>query len=550
MTDEVLAKQKKAKEIRDRIEKLKHLSDDHAVEARQALEEELAVLGDVMTEESEVKNDDKHESPTTTPITMDRISAKEYRKVFVKYLLSCVCWNALPVLLIVLPLLLADSWSRSLSAPRLNIDAIIITVFIGWIWLIVANIILFFREGLKGIKAWKQRINDLGWNGEAIVFLSILFAILCFFASKIARVTNPSLAIVIYLPCLLWLTIFQGLSLFKKGQPTPNKYGLPINDDNPTQKKGELLSKLHNLLKSHKQELFALSLLVVVFLVVRLFNWLPSQMAKWELEEQGIMPNNYGHALHVACAKNDVKTVSLLITADADVNTNDKDGRTPLHEASEEGHTETVKLLIEKGADVNKADEYGETPLHRASLYDHTEIVKLLIAKGADVNKADMDGRTPLFWASRYGHTEIVKLLIAAGADVNKANKYGHTPLCWASRYGHTEIVKLLIAAGADVNKADMDGETPLHGASEEGHTEIVKLLIEKGAEVNKADKYGRTPLDEAASKGHTEVVKLLIEKGADVNKADEYGETPLFWATKNGHTEIVELLRAAGAKK
>ena len=32
MTDEVLTKQKKAKEIRDRIEKLKHSSDDHAVE--------------------------------------------------------------------------------------------------------------------------------------------------------------------------------------------------------------------------------------------------------------------------------------------------------------------------------------------------------------------------------------------------------------------------------------------------------------------------------------------------------------------------------------
>ena len=517
MTDEVLAKQKKAKEIRDRIEKLKHLSDDHAVEARQALEEELAVLGDVMTEESEVKNDDKHESPTTAPITMDRISAKEYRKVFVEYLLSCICWNYLPVLLIVLPLLLADSRSRSLSAPRLNIDAIIITMFIGWIWLIVANIILFFREGLKGIKAWKQRINDLGWNGEAIVFLSILFAILCCFASKIARVTNPSLAIVILLPCVLWLTILQGLSLFKKGQPIPNKYGLPINDDNPTQKKGALLSKLHNLLKSHKQKLFALSLLVAVFLVVRLFNWLPSQMAKWELEEQGIMPNNYGHALHVACAKNDVKTVSLLITADADVNTNDKDGRTPLHEAAINGHTVAVKLLIEKGADVNKADE---------------------------------DGKTPLYKAFEKGHTEIAKLLIAAGADVNKANKNGITPLHRASLYDHTEIVKLLIAKGADVNKADMDGETPLHTASLCVHTEIVKLLIAAGADVNKADKKGITPLHWASQRGHTEIIKLLIEKGADVNKADKYGITPLYRAAKNGHTEIVKLLIAAGAKK
>ena len=260
---------------------------------------------------------------------------------------------------------------------------------------------------------------------------------------------------------------------------------------NPTQETGQPQpsAKSHNASKFAKRSLIGLSLVaIVVLLVVGVCNWLPPQMAKWELEEQGVMPDGYGQALLAACEKNAVKTVALLMTAGAKVNKADKDGETPLLVASGNGHTEIVKLLIEKGADVNKDDEDGQTPLYRASDNGLTEIVKLLIAAGADVNKADKYGRTPLYRAvyravyrrSLKGHTEIVKLLIAAGADVNKAGEGGETPLFWA--IGHTEIVKLLVAAGADVNKADKDGRTPLQWASHFDLTESVKLLKSAGA--------------------------------------------------------------------
>ena len=188
---------------------------------------------------------------------------------------------------------------------------------------------------------------------------------------------------------------------------------------NPTQKTGQPQpsAKSHNASKFAKRSLIGLSLVaIVVLLVVGVCNWLPPQMAKWELEEQGVMPDGYGQALRAACEKNDAKTVALLITAGADVNKDDEDGETPLVVASRLGHTETVKLLIEKGADVNKADEDGSTPLHLAVYPGRTEIVKLLIAAGADVNKAAWNGSTPLLVASYNGHTEIVELLKQAGA--------------------------------------------------------------------------------------------------------------------------------------
>ena len=120
-----------------------------------------------------------------------------------------------------------------------------------------------------------------------------------------------------------------------------------------------------------------------MLLVVGVCNWLPPQMAKWELEEQGVMPDGYGQALLAACEKSDAKTVALLMTAGADVNKADQDGETPLLVASDKGLTEIVKLLIAAGADVNKADKYGITPLRCAIKRRNTAIVELLKAAGA-----------------------------------------------------------------------------------------------------------------------------------------------------------------------
>lgn len=69
MSDKELASQSKIKEIRDRIEKLKHLSDDYAVETRQALEEELAVL------EGAVPS-----TPTQQPVANEQIMEKTSRE--------------------------------------------------------------------------------------------------------------------------------------------------------------------------------------------------------------------------------------------------------------------------------------------------------------------------------------------------------------------------------------------------------------------------------------------------------------------------------------
>ena len=53
----------------------------------------------------------------------------------------------------------------------------------------------------------------------------------------------------------------------------------------------------------------------------------------------------------------------MLLGEGADIESKDKDGRTPLSWAAERRYESVVKLLPENGADINAKDESGQTPL-------------------------------------------------------------------------------------------------------------------------------------------------------------------------------------------
>jgi ankyrin repeat protein len=69
-----------------------------------------------------------------------------------------------------------------------------------------------------------------------------------------------------------------------------------------------------------------------------------------------------------------------------------------------------VKQLLEKGANVDLEDRYGRTPLSWAVEAGHEAVVKQLLEKGANVDFKDRVGMTPLSRAAEAGHEAIVKL--------------------------------------------------------------------------------------------------------------------------------------------
>jgi cytohesin len=182
------------------------------------------------------------------------------------------------------------------------------------------------------------------------------------------------------------------------------------------------------------------------------------------------------------------KTVMLLFTRHrgADMNkTEHKDGSTALVISIKRPHQKIAEFLISRGADLNKQDKYGRSPLFVAiddKFYRRESfmfITKLLVDRGADVNIAIVDGASPLFIAVLDdSHMELLNTLIDAGANVNKANKDGMTPIHIAAEVGKEDAVAILLRNGANMYVLTNDSEMPIDIAAECEHRKTVWLLV------------------------------------------------------------------------
>jgi|GEM_PF-1511245 len=241
-----------------------------------------------------------------------------------------------------------------------------------------------------------------------------------------------------------------------------------------------------------------------------------------------------------------LKTVTKLIEAGANVNAKDKRGYSPLINAIMRNQLEIAKYLITKGADVNAQDAQGFGPLvWTILLSSKLDYVKLLVEHGADVNAKDKQGFVPLIWLiSRLEKLDYVKLLVEHGADVNAKDNRKNSVLCWAAHRGRSpEIVQYLIAHGADIQAKYETGESVLTGVLRSGDAGSAKLLITKGVKPEPGDPAA------AAQGGNLKLLKYLIEElKMNPNIPDRSGYTPLMYAALAPNLMAVEYLSAHGA--
>ncbi|KAI9442915.1 ankyrin repeat-containing domain protein [Lactarius indigo] len=177
-----------------------------------------------------------------------------------------------------------------------------------------------------------------------------------------------------------------------------------------------------------------------------------------DVDVRGIMGQS---PLQLASRQGHLNVVEYLLRHGANANFRDVRLWTPLSYAATWGRLEIVRVLLEPeyDADVNSQDEDGLTPIHglllwAATLYcssqsDHPQIVRLLLEHGANPNIRDNRDRTPLHLVSSSHlelslRLEITRTLLAYGADVDAEDETGRTPLKVALAWGKDEIVQLL----------------------------------------------------------------------------------------------------------
>ncbi|KXS17192.1 ankyrin [Gonapodya prolifera JEL478] len=144
-----------------------------------------------------------------------------------------------------------------------------------------------------------------------------------------------------------------------------------------------------------------------------------------------------------------------------------------------------------------------------------------------------------LMIASREGDRPLVLLLLEHGADINGHNAiarpvYALSPILWAAEYGHKSIVQYLLDNGADVNL--VGAGSALHHACLGETIDIIRLLIKKGADVDKGPKLTRlTPLHQAW---------FLLDRGADLSMVDNENRSALQFLDTLGGRERRVMVR------
>jgi ankyrin repeat protein len=169
-----------------------------------------------------------------------------------------------------------------------------------------------------------------------------------------------------------------------------------------------------------------------------------------------INPKTFDNML-IYCLKNDFfdTATQLIELKDINLDYQNSDGNTALMIACEKEQVEIVKLLLKKKVKINTQNDKQETALFFA-LDGYNErkildIIKILFYNKINLGLTDVNETSALLKASAYGFDEIVKFLIFNGNSnmINYTNKFKESPLSVAKSNGNLTSTDILVESGA-----------------------------------------------------------------------------------------------------
>lgn len=289
--------------------------------------------------------------------------------------------------------------------------------------------------------------------------------------------------------------------------------------------------------------------------------------------------------LHIACSRNRIRIVRLLVEANANFNTIDSDGRSPLEAAVRRGCNAMVIHLLDLGISIyNEAgpvkrsilsyalsfyvtrartkaslnlllherirqfevldwgNESGYTALGQAIMVGQYAVAHELLRLGAPVHHPPLRagiypaGLSPLIYMivssvdlNFFGHQRDYGMLlenlisrVCLDSQLGAKETTGSTALHYACRATNLPAVQMLLAKGADPKATALLEETPLHRA--------IRGVIKKLRPSTNGDdeSCGPTATLEQLEDRLIQIVDLLLAHGAQIDSADIYGYTVL----------------------
>ena len=258
--------------------------------------------------------------------------------------------------------------------------------------------------------------------------------------------------------------------------------------------------------------------------------------------------------------------INYILIKGADVNKENYNGYTPLtaHLSSNLFNKELLDRLMKNNAEINSPDFDGDTPLHFAVMNNNFEAVEYLLENGANTNVKNKDGITPLHIAVKEKNYDITAKLLSSGADRNTKDIEGISALDLVKASNDVDLFKLFSITQEDIKKDKIISELQqvLNNNINKPAVKAIKENVDKGfynrpvkQDKGSSSLDGRfvgenpTPLIAALYFGYNDIAKALVNAGADVNKSNDYPfYSPLMVAAESGNKEMVNFLLDNGA--